>query len=650
MEVTLNFSNSLSLLFVDGIIGAVISIIEAIVQGLTGIVGDLTAGLIRLILFFPPPGEMGLNSLYWGLTFPAFWGILTVVSSAFFVLMQLFPESDKADLDRFMKRVMFAVILVIIVGNGGFDMLIRFFNTIGHEVFPSDYQIGIDMSTMEGIATVGLTGVSALLFILFTTPKIVLTIGLFLVMLGMRAVIIYSTFVLFPILIAFWVSDLGPLSYGNMLAKFMFKATMLLLFLGLFMALILGVTGEIAGEGLSNPEIQQEYEPIDRSEVEGDRQSGGALTDTRPQFASSGMGALTGAWFSVFVYFAGIWLCITLTSMLLGGTVSPGLGKNVAKGAKLHKKAGSIKDRINDARGGNDSDSTGTPDSDDMGIKPDGSEDGDSEGMGDDSAPEPENDDESAWESVKSMKEDATQKVEETKEKASERKHEAMTDMAMDHPGLVQGGHKLASGLNLGKRGGKAAYSIWNQKSAMDTLGEAGRIARESPIGAPSGSSKEEKKEKLEDGPVSISDLKPGGFDDRGKGDQDRHSTRFDLDSTYEYTNEYIGEATGEDGEVKDMQKGYLTDTETGEQIPHVGFGDWENGEGTQLKDGQEYEFSDMQCRAFNPNEGAAHDNVPEEDWYTTENENGRTEERYDQTCATEHTRVNNVSDRNKGN
>ncbi len=641
----MNSPNSLVLLYVDGIIGTFISFIEYIVEGVTGTVGELTTGLIELMLFFPQPGEMGLNSLYWGLTFPAFWGILTVVSSAFFVLMQLFPDSDKADLDRFMKRAMFAVILVIIVGNGGFDMLILFFNTIGLEIFPSDYEIGIDMSTMEGIATVGLTGVSALLFILFTTPKIILTIALFLAMLGMRAVIIYSTFVLFPILIALWVTDIGPLSYGNMLAKFMFKATMLLLFLGLFMALILGVTSEIAGEGLSNPEIQQEYEPIDRSEVEGDRQSGGALTDTTPQFSSSGMGALTGAWFSVFVYFAGIWLCITLVSTILGGTVSPGLSKNVAKGAKYQKKFSAIKDRINDSRGKTDSDSTSPSGSDDMGIKPEGIGDEDVEEMGDDSAPEPENDDESAWESVKSMKEDATEKVEGAKDKASEMKD----GFSEKHPAI-------AKGANLAGRGAKSAYSVWNQESAMDTLGEAGRIARESPIGAPpkEHGSKEDKKPKLdEDEPVSISDLKPGGFDDKGGTEQNRHNTRFDLDgATYEYSNEYVGEATGENGEVKDMQTGYLTNTETGEEIPYVGFGDWEKDEGTKLQEGEEYQFSDMECRQFDYGkygDKVAHDRISEEDTYTEKNKHGTPMAKYDQACATEHTTVEQVSNRDTG-
>lgn len=614
----------------------------------------------------PPPSEVGLTDLYWGTTFPLFWGLLVVISSSFFVLMQLFPESDKADLDRFMKRVMFAVILLIIVGFGGFDHLITFFNTIGQSLFPSDFEIGVDMSTMEGIATVGLSGVSALLFIIFTSPKIFLTIGLFIVLLGMRAVIIYSTFVLFPILIVFWIADIGPLSYGKMLADFMFKATILLLFFGIVISLILGIGGEIAGEGLSAPELQQGYEQIENEPPEGDRVSGGGLQDEDPQFSTTGMGPLTGAWFSVFVYFASIWLCIFLTSIVLGGTASTGLGKNVGKGAKLKSKASSIKGRIDDARGSGDSNSNNSSISDDMGINPENDTEGnDGETMGDDRAPEPENNNESTWESVKSSytdtKESVSDSVENAKEKGQEMKENAKSDFSKKHPTAAKGAFKTIGGIkkgaNLAKRGGKAGYSIWNQ-SASDTLGEAGRIARESPIGAPpedwGTDSKEDKKSQLEDDPVTLSDLTQNGFSDKGRPDQERHNTQFGLEGTYEYTHETNREVGDGDGNMKDMQKGHLTDTETGEQIPYVGFGDFENGEGTKLEDGEEYEFGQgVECRQFDVekyHENSQHDNVSDQSIYTGERDDGSTGQFYDQVCATEDTEVNKVGNRSRGN
>lgn len=669
----MNLSFQYSLLFVDRVVNAYVSLVEFLVEGVTGIIGQLTTGLIETILFMPQPSQMGLNDLYWGYSFPMFWALLTVVASAFFLLIQLFPESDKADLDRFMQRSMIAVIMVLIVGMGGFDYLIQFFNAIGQELFPTEeYQIAVDMTTIEGIATAAFTGVTAALVILFTTPKILLTFGLFLLMLGVRAVVIYTTFVLFPILIVFWISDLGPLGYLNMLAKFMFKATILLLFLGIFISLILGMSSDIAGDALSNPEIQQDYEPIDRTPVEGDRVSGGALTDTTPQFASSGMGAITGAWFSVFAYLAGLWLCITLTTTLLGGTVSPGLGKNVAKGAKIQKKAGSIKDRINDARGGNDSGSDDSSLTDGMGVKPDdGNEDDDGEAISDDSAPEPENDDESAWDSVKSRytdaKEEVSDRTEPIKEKGEDIKEKG-EDFAEEHPeikdsalkavgGLKKGSNLVKKGANLGKRGAKAGYSIWNQKSAMDTLGEAGRIARQSPIGAPpedwGSAGKEDQKESLGEGPVTLEEV-ANGFGDKGRDDQDRHNTQFPLDGTFEFTHEDEFEISDGDGGTKNMQKGYITDTETGTEMPYVGFGDFENGEGTKLEDGEQYEFgSGMECRPYqisNSNNASQHGHIPEQFKFTKEDDNGRTTEHYNQACATEHTSVNKVSDRSKGN
>lgn len=337
---------------VDPLIENVTKFFDVIISGVSGFVGGIVVDLINFMLFFPPPDELtaaatSLSDLYWGVSFPLYFFLLSAIIPAYFGLMQLFPEADEADLDRFMKRVFFATVLVIIMGEM-FNYGVTFVNIIGESLYPESMRIAVNIGSIEGIATIAFAGLSVIIFAIIASPAIVITYILFLIMLAMRGVIIYSTYTLFPVLMAFWIGDIGPLKYGKMVSSILFKACALLLLFGILLSAILGVGGALAGEDVTNATSPGGTPTVNMTgtTVDGSRDGGGILSDRNPSFAAGDRGQITQGLIGVFSYFASIWLCITITSMILGGTTSVGFRNKVKKGQKWGSGGKKLQDRV----------------------------------------------------------------------------------------------------------------------------------------------------------------------------------------------------------------------------------------------------------------------------------------------------------------
>lgn len=608
---------------------------EIAVEGLTGLAGWFVISTIEIMLFFPPPTDIpALTDMYWGLTFPLFWGILTVVGTGFFLGAQLFPTSDKADIDRFMKRTFIAVVMLFAVGHG-FGLVVESVNLIMEFMYPDQYRIAVEIDTFEGMATASFTGFAVIIFAIIASPKTLLTYGLFLTMLGMRMLIVYTTYTLFPVLIGFWITDIGALKYPKMVAGMMFKATILLLLFGVLISAILGVGGALAGDGPTAEELGGEREEmVLNSDTQDQRHEGGILAEDDPHLSGAGQSAITSAWVSVYTYFAAVWLCITLTSMILGGSISTGLTKKMMMAKRFKGARARIKNRLNKG----DKNSPG-----DSGSGPGGSGTGPDEGttVNDrdatpsdenidtaDSAPEPDNANDmdgvplrEKFEhvtdgKVSDAKDAATEKAEEAADKVAEKGSEAgdaLEDKATElgeQAGSAAGGYgaiagkaagkaagKLGNlgvtaasyapkaamkGANLAKRGGKAYWNVFKQPDAMSSIGEMGRIARESPIGKP------DSPDGNEDGPADVDETETmDEFDtddteDTDADDDDDEEMDDDDPSAgeewAEQATEAAAEETREDPEGEETGKDSESDTEN-----QSGENTQENGDGNDL-------------------------------------------------------------------
>lgn len=635
-----------------------IMIMELIVEGGTALAGWFVISTIESMLFFPPPTQLDeLTGLYWGVTFPLFWGLLSVVGAGFFLGMQLFPESEKSDPDKFMKRVLIAVVLLWAVGHG-FGLGVEMVHAVASHLYPESFRIAIEFDTLEGIATASFTGFAVLVFAWWASPKIILTYAMFLIMLGMRMVIVYSTYVLFPILIAFWITDIGPFKYGKMMAGFMFKATIFLLLFGVLIAAILGVGGALAAaDAPSAEDLGGEREDIVlNSDYDGDedtRYEGGVYTQDDPQASAHGMSAVTSAWVSVYSYFAAIWLCITLTSMFLGVSVSTGLTKKMARAGKLQGGMKRIKSRLNNdgSKSGSGSGSGSGPSS------PSGSGDGQGGGNKSDGAPEPDNPDtDDRWfggtrdklDQATDKLDDAADKYSDAKDKYSEKKQAAKdktvgkagdaADKASEkvgegadkvaekgseagdaaESGLTSAGEKAGSvagaygaaagkgvgkaagkvanagitaagyapkaamkGANLAKRGGQAYWNVFKEPDAVSSIGEAGRIARDSPIGHPekgNGPGSEAGPEDLED-TETLEDFQDNDEEEEKSNDDD--DDREDDEGGEETTGDENDEPPVAHGDDEDEEEKKKRERDAGSS----GDGDSNNGGSTASPD-----------------------------------------------------------------
>lgn len=536
----------------DWIQAAIKQLLLTVVEGLWSIVEWLTVGIIEDLLYFPGTHHIPqLGEMYWGTddglgTFHVFWFILSVVGAAFFLFAQLFPEQDEASIDRFMQRVLVAVVMLFVVGFG-FGYLIEAVNAVGQWMFPTEYRIDLSVAfnsiMMSEAGQLGGFAIGAILFAFLAGPKILLTYGIFLMVLGMRMVIVYMTYAMFPILIAFWIVDIGPAKYGKMVSGYIFKVTMMLLLFGIVLSGILGVGGAIAsGEVGGSAAVSSEqlfdgmYEPPEQSE---DRTIGGTFDDSPDAFPSPADTSLS-AWFQIFAFFAALWMCIGLTAMVMGSTISTGAGRNMKKAeGSITKMKQGYRDRMSSSGGGGaeaGSRGDGNGHTGQTGGEETDSGDGQDEEVSEDTgagedAPEPENPETSlgdkashlddkylggrggrakqaAGEAVGTYKNKAEAGADKMGRKASETGdsvEDSMTQIG-EHLGGTAGGYvgkgvgKVANagvtavgnvpkgamkGGNLAKRGGKAYWNVFKQPDVGSSIGEAHRIARESPIGHP---------------------------------------------------------------------------------------------------------------------------------------------------------------------
>jgi len=640
-------------LLLDSLKDLAIWLLELPVKVISGIFHALAALPIREFLFIKNPSEIEmLTSLYWDKMFPLFWGLLAPITAVFLLSAQLLPQSSEADIDRFMQRSMIAVILLFIFPIA-FPLIIDTVNTVGTVLYPDEFLIDVDILTAEGLATTASTGLAVIMFAFIFNTTIVFTFGIFLAILAMRMVIIYAFYGLFPVLIAFWIVDIGPAKYTKMFAGLMFKMCAYLLLLGIILSAILGVGGAMAGgESLNDMNLaidgdgdelyisdSQKYTPAE----EMNRTASGILAeDSDGQLTQQGGGVgggegpstITSAWTRVFSFFATLWICIAIVGGTLGMAISTGFTAHAKKQTFGAKFADAAKTGINRFRKDDQpsigEDNTVTTDGETTHIR---TEDGritiDEDGtIRTESADEPTNVDpgETVQERAKygaskivkgidkvsggrlsSGKESLEQVGANGKEFGSSAK-----ELGKDMGSKVPGSSKAAwSGKRVGalsKSGAKSWGRVFKQKNVVSSAGEAIDIMRESPMAHP---------EKERFGADSQSDIELEGSDTPLEDLKEKIENDEDFEQGSSQTiNElkrltYMGNTPetftppGEDEDHK-MQRGkFVNEDNDDEEMYTVSF---KTDEGApELDHGETYNLKDVSVKSWNVNKERAH-------------------------------------------
>ena len=497
----------------------VLSQVAAAALNLLGFV--FRVGTERILLFDGPLGIGGLVTVYYSLT-ALFFLLLGANGFLFFGTSMFFPGEEKTEVSRFMRRAMVATIGVVIAPFA-LHMAVEFVHFIAGELYPNSLSIQLtvmdlldpDQATEQGM-TIALSTSAGVVFVILTSPLIIVTYALFLAMLGMRMVIVYSVFAVMPVLLGMWVVDIGPAKYEKMLVGFVVKAMAMLLLMGIILSGILAVGGAMAGGGAqvgdldSQPQIE-EIGPDDFIEEPTSTPTEGGIYaegETHAEQLSGDGGGMYLAMMRVFSLMAAMWLNIAIVGGTLGAAISTGVvqytkqfGGVLGGGKKLPVNPS---DLISGSGSGDSSASPGLSDSTNA-----SGPDADS---GNDWVPDQLDTVRDTYQQAKEMKDEAFDQVEERGESIADEIRtgedsttgSAFNDTAREALATgVEAAGKAPKGIEkaagYGMRAGKAYGKIWNQRGAVNSIEEMGDIMRKSDILDPNANESEDQPSPDED-------------------------------------------------------------------------------------------------------------------------------------------------------
>lgn len=298
-----------------------IELISAVAIGLVNLFSNVLVDLIAVFLFFPNPSTIGGLDELWMTSLTAFVVIWMIAALSWMGTLEVFPYNENVTPWRFIDRSLIAFITVII-SRPALTLLIELVDMIGRYIFPSDFGIALFNNGLQSGLGI-LTGTGALymtaLVILYSASTMVIL--LFLGVLSMRALMVYTIYATFPIWMALWIVDEGPLKFGNMISQVVFRGFAMLLAVGIFVSAILATGGAIAG-----------YDNSDATATEAD--DGGRIAQEHLSTANyQSNGALSASEeaevrndfaLRIIALFGSLWAAFGITSSMLGMMISVG--------------------------------------------------------------------------------------------------------------------------------------------------------------------------------------------------------------------------------------------------------------------------------------------------------------------------------------
>lgn len=298
--------------------------IAALAIAFVNLFTNILVDLISVFLFFPNPNSIvGLDQL-WFSSLAAFVVIWMIAALSWFGTLQVFPYNENLTTWRFVDRSLIAFIAVII-SRPALTLVVELVDMIGRYIYPASFGIVASSGNLQ-------TGVGALLGvgILYMTALVILysvSVGVILAFLGvlsMRALIIYTIYATFPIWMALWIVDEGPLKYGHKVSQVVFRGFAMLLAVGIFVSAILATGGAIAGytddvggvasthESDSGATIHEQH-----LDVESQPEAGALSAEEEAEVRNSMV-------LNIIAIFGSLWGAFGVTTSMLGMMISVG--------------------------------------------------------------------------------------------------------------------------------------------------------------------------------------------------------------------------------------------------------------------------------------------------------------------------------------
>jgi len=211
--------------------------LDSLASGVLNGIGVVLSIGYEQFLFYPNPAKVPVLDTIWWISLGAFSAVAGLSFMYMLLMAQLFPGKDKADLQYFLERVAKYFVIVFISRE-----IIAFFVTVSHTVAGVYYQSSVDLTVgisiaLDVIRSFGLGG-TVMFMILASLALIVAGVG-FIVILIMRMLIVYLTFALLPLLMAFKLVEIGPWKMVSQMGEKFVKASVKMMVFGTLITALL---------------------------------------------------------------------------------------------------------------------------------------------------------------------------------------------------------------------------------------------------------------------------------------------------------------------------------------------------------------------------------------------------------------------------
>jgi hypothetical protein len=212
-------------------------LLENIAEGVLESVGTLLSVGYERFLFYPNPSTIPVLDTLWRISFGIFFVVVGISFLYMLLMAQLFPGTDKADLQYFLERVAKYSVLVFVSREA-----ISFFATLTNTVAGVYYQSGLDLTVgvtmaQNALGEFGIAG--SLLFMMLSVVSLMFAAVGFIIILVLRMLIVYICYALLPLLMAFKLVEIGPWDTVNDLGDKFIKASAQMMLFGILISALL---------------------------------------------------------------------------------------------------------------------------------------------------------------------------------------------------------------------------------------------------------------------------------------------------------------------------------------------------------------------------------------------------------------------------
>lgn len=306
-------------------------LVDAISTGVLDLTGAIFTTGVEIFLFYRNPRDIPSLNWYWMHSLTVYLAIIVVMLFVYFLTMMLLGDNDDADIHRMVKRFILSGIFLVI-SRDVFGFFVAVTNRISQYIYPEAYSfaIGADMAAQLANAPASVMG--SLLISLIGSATIIVSAGVLLVVLAMRMFLIYVVYATLPVWLGFWVVDVGPAKYGNVMASLLFRVAAVMMMIGIIISAILSVGAAVGAPGATGAATADLADDggVERFTIMDDGTVVRATGSYAPGYFSGGGSGISAASgygsiiLRLFIYLGSIWVTIALFTSMFGMMMSAG--------------------------------------------------------------------------------------------------------------------------------------------------------------------------------------------------------------------------------------------------------------------------------------------------------------------------------------